>query len=154
MANSAQARKRAVQNQKQRLHNDSLHSRMRTFVKHVLRAVRDGNQEQARSALQSAESMIDKTASKGIIHRNSESPEQIAEERRLFYVGMTRARFRLQLSFCRSRKRYGETLNPEPSRFLAEIPSELLDWQATGKDADSPAETEDALARLRALLDT
>ena len=87
-------------------------------------------------------------------HRNSESPEQIAEERRLFYVGMTRARFRLQLSFCRSRKRYGETLNPEPSRFLAEIPSELLDWQATGKDADSPAETEDALARLRALLDT
>ena len=71
MANSAQARKRAVQNQKQRLHNDSLHSRMRTFVKHVLRAVRDGNQEQARSALQSAESMIDKTASKGIIHRNA-----------------------------------------------------------------------------------
>ena len=87
-------------------------------------------------------------------HRNSESPEQIAEERRLFYVGMTRARFRLQLSFCRSRKRYGETLNPEPSRFLAEIPSELLDWQATGKDADIPAETEDAFARLRALLDT
>ncbi len=87
-------------------------------------------------------------------HRNSESPEQIAEERRLFYVGMTRARFRLQLSFCHSRKRYGETLNPEPSRFLAEIPSELLDWQATGKDADIPAETEDAFARLRALLDT
>ncbi|WP_308387888.1 30S ribosomal protein S20 [Acidithiobacillus sp. AMEEHan] len=71
MANSAQARKRAIQNQKRRLHNDSLHSRMRTYVKHVLRAVHEGNQEQARAALHTAESIIDKTASKGVIHRNA-----------------------------------------------------------------------------------
>ncbi|MEY2342689.1 UvrD-helicase domain-containing protein [Acidithiobacillus sp. IBUN Pt1247-S3] len=86
-------------------------------------------------------------------HRNSETPEQIAEERRLFYVGMTRARFRLQLSFCQRRKRYGETLNPEPSRFLAEIPAEHLDWQRGAMAADAPEETEDAFARLRAMLD-
>jgi ATP-dependent DNA helicase Rep len=83
-------------------------------------------------------------------HRNSETPEQIAEERRLFYVGMTRARFRLHLSFCKRRKRYGETLHPEPSRFLAEIPAELLDWQ--GREAAEPEEADDAFARLRAIL--
>ncbi len=70
MANSAQARKRALQNQKRRLHNASLRSRLRTYVKHVLRAVRNGDQEQARTALRSAESIIDKTAGKGIVHRN------------------------------------------------------------------------------------
>nr|WP_226827009.1 UvrD-helicase domain-containing protein [Igneacidithiobacillus copahuensis] len=87
-------------------------------------------------------------------HRNSETPAQIAEERRLFYVGMTRARFRLQLSFCQKRKRYGEMLNPEPSRFLQEIPAEHLDWQRSASTADAPEETEDAFARLRALLDS
>ncbi|MCE5387820.1 MAG: 30S ribosomal protein S20 [Acidithiobacillus sp.] len=71
MANSAQARKRAMQNQKRRLHNASLHSRMRTYVKQVLRAVRDGDQEKAKAAFHSAESIIDKTATKGVIHRNA-----------------------------------------------------------------------------------
>ncbi|WP_374693364.1 UvrD-helicase domain-containing protein [Acidithiobacillus sp. AMEEHan] len=86
-------------------------------------------------------------------HRNSETPEQIAEERRLFYVGMTRARFRLQLSFCQKRKRYGETLNPVPSRFLQEIPAEHLDWPGAANTVAAPEETEDAFVRLRALLD-
>jgi len=85
-------------------------------------------------------------------HRNSESPEQIAEERRLFYVGLTRARYQLHLSFCRQRKRYGETLRPEPSRFLADIPPDLLDWHGQQSDASQELAPEEGFARLRALL--
>lgn len=70
MANNAQARKRVIQNEKQRLHNAGQRSRLRTFVKKVLHAVADGDQVQARAALQVAESVIDKSAGKGIVHRN------------------------------------------------------------------------------------
>jgi len=85
-------------------------------------------------------------------HRNSERPDQIEEERRLFYVGLTRARHKLFLSYCRRRKRYGEAQSPEPSRFLQELPKELLDWQdGETKPDDLPPET--AFARLRALLE-
>ncbi|AEM47385.1 30S ribosomal protein S20 [Acidithiobacillus ferrivorans SS3] len=70
LANTAQARKRVLQNEKRRLHNASLRSRLRTYVKGVLKAVHIGNQEQARSALRAAESVIDKTVSKGVAHRN------------------------------------------------------------------------------------
>ncbi|MFA7496714.1 MAG: UvrD-helicase domain-containing protein [Acidithiobacillus sp.] len=84
-------------------------------------------------------------------HRNSETPEQLAEERRLFYVGMTRARFRLTLSLCRKRRRYGQEVNPEPSRFLQEIPKEHLEWQG---DSHTEAEMDPAtaFARLREML--
>ena len=50
------------------------------------------------------------------------SPEQLAEERRLCYVGMTRAMEKLTLSYARSRHQYGEINTPPPSRFLREIP--------------------------------
>jgi superfamily I DNA/RNA helicase len=52
--------------------------------------------------------------------------DPIAEERRLFYVGITRARHQLTLSGCRTRRRGGEELPRQPSRFLREIPHELL----------------------------
>lgn len=87
-------------------------------------------------------------------HRNSESPAQIEEERRLFYVGVTRARHKLALSYCRRRKRYGEMLSPEPSRFLQELPKDLLDWQGGSQRQEGEDLTPDAAcARLRALLD-
>ncbi|MBN2679693.1 30S ribosomal protein S20 [Acidithiobacillus montserratensis] len=73
MANTAQARKRVLQNEKHRLHNASMRSRLRTFVKKVLKAVHDGNQEEARIALRTAESVIDKSAGKGVVHRNAAS---------------------------------------------------------------------------------
>ena len=56
-------------------------------------------------------------------------PGGLAEERRLFYVGMTRARKRLALSLAMSRVTYGEALVCSPSRFLAEIPDGLIDWR-------------------------
>jgi ATP-dependent DNA helicase Rep len=85
-------------------------------------------------------------------HRNSETPAQIEEERRLFYVGVTRARHKLSLSYCRRRKRYGEAQAPEPSRFLQELPRELLDW-ASGAEEQEALSATAACSRLRALLD-
>ena len=59
-------------------------------------------------------------------HSRSLDENQLAEERRLMYVGITRARDRLSLSYCIQRKRAGSFLDVLPSRFLAEIPPELL----------------------------
>jgi DNA helicase-2/ATP-dependent DNA helicase PcrA len=50
----------------------------------------------------------------------------LEEERRLCYVAMTRARHRLFLSSCAARRQFGDFVSNEPSRFLAEVPAELL----------------------------
>ena len=55
------------------------------------------------------------------------SPEELEEERRLMYVGVTRAMERLNLLFAKSRMLYGEYHNTIPSQFLSDIPPELLD---------------------------
>jgi DNA helicase II / ATP-dependent DNA helicase PcrA len=60
-------------------------------------------------------------------HARSLAPAEIAEERRLAYVGITRARERLILSWARLRHRHGGERETEPSRFLAEIPAEVLE---------------------------
>lgn len=56
-----------------------------------------------------------------------EDDESLEEERRLFYVGITRAMDRLFLSYTRERRRYGGLVSSKPSRFLNEIPPDLLD---------------------------
>ena len=56
--------------------------------------------------------------------------DPIAEERRLFYVGITRARHRLTLSGCATRRQRGEALPRQPSRFLKEIPTELVEFRS------------------------
>ena len=63
-------------------------------------------------------------------HRMSAGePGGPAEERRLFYVGITRARKRLFLSLAMSRAQFGQTNVAMPSRYLQEIPSELIEWR-------------------------
>ena len=58
-------------------------------------------------------------------------PRELSEERRLAYVGITRARQRLYVSRAKIRSSWGQPmLNPE-SRFLREIPQELIDWRRT-----------------------
>jgi DNA helicase-2/ATP-dependent DNA helicase PcrA len=52
-----------------------------------------------------------------------------AEERRLFYVGITRARQRLHLSLAMTRSTFGDVNVASPSRYLQEIPAELIDWR-------------------------
>ncbi len=60
-------------------------------------------------------------------HRESIEDDAIEEERRLAYVGITRARRRLTLTRVRRRRRFGETVLCPPSRFLAELPGEDLE---------------------------
>ncbi|EFU79356.1 ATP-dependent helicase [Mobiluncus curtisii] len=59
--------------------------------------------------------------------RSLESPQDIAEERRLAYVAVTRARQRLYLTRCAARTVFGETVTMPASRFLDDIPAELVD---------------------------
>ena len=61
-------------------------------------------------------------------HQNSIETGQIEEERRLTYVGITRAKRTCTLSYCTHRKRYGELIESEPSRFLEELPIGDLEW--------------------------
>ena len=63
----------------------------------------------------------------------------IQEERRLFYVGITRAKKKLHLSLASSRATFGEIASCMPSRFLAEIPDSLVDWRESGRRSLSPS---------------
>ena len=56
--------------------------------------------------------------------RSSEDPGKLEEERRLCYVGMTRAKHRLCMSYAESRRLHGSDVYPPPSRFLRELPPE------------------------------
>ena len=58
-------------------------------------------------------------------HQSLNEPKQLEEERRLAYVGITRARRQLYLSYAEKRYLHGREVYPRPSRFLAEIPAEL-----------------------------
>ena len=70
MANSPQAKKRARQSEKARVHNASLRSMVRTYIKKVLAAIEAGNAEEAKAAYAAAVPVIDRIADKGIIHKN------------------------------------------------------------------------------------
>lgn len=87
-------------------------------------------------------------------HRNSRSEEGIAEERRLAYVGITRAQRSLTLSLVGRRKRGGEWERCDPSRFLEELPAGELHWE--GREPVAPEERLERgqahLARLRSML--
>jgi len=70
VANTPQAKKRARQGEKRRVHNASLRSMVRTQIKKVLAAIGSGDAEQAQSALNNAVPVIDRMADKGILHKN------------------------------------------------------------------------------------
>ncbi|MBW8189923.1 DNA helicase Rep [Neiella marina] len=63
-------------------------------------------------------------------HQTSVDEDNIEEERRLAYVGITRAQQALTFTLCKSRRQYGETIKPEPSRFLLELPQDDMEWEA------------------------
>ena len=62
-------------------------------------------------------------------HSVSLEENNVEEERRLAYVGITRARRELTMSYAKKRKRGGQVMDCEPSRFLSEIPGEYLSWK-------------------------
>jgi len=71
------------------------------------------------------------------------------EERRLFYVGITRARKRLFITLAMTRAQFGEVTVAMPSRFLQEIPAELLHWRQSPGDVNSRGGTQSRALNAR-----
>lgn len=88
-------------------------------------------------------------------HQTSIDEDNVEEERRLAYVGITRAQQSLTFTLCKERRQFGELIKPQPSRFLLELPQDDLQWER-----DKPALTEQQrqqkaernFANLRAIL--
>ena len=70
MANSAGSRKRARQAEKRRQNNASLRSMVRTYVKKVVAAIASGDKANAQKAFDVAQPLLDRMATKGLIHKN------------------------------------------------------------------------------------
>ncbi len=89
-------------------------------------------------------------------HRETIEADNVDEERRLMYVGITRAQQSLHLSYCRRRRRVGDMATCMPSRFIAELAQEDLryaDMPLTGGDADKEkAAGSERLKSLKAML--
>ncbi|NNM12072.1 MAG: UvrD-helicase domain-containing protein [Pseudomonadales bacterium] len=89
-------------------------------------------------------------------HRNSIEGDTIDEERRLAYVGITRAQQHLTLTMARTRKQFGDQQRCAPSRFLEELPVEALQRKGFGDKMDAAsneATGRATLDNLRALLE-
>jgi DNA helicase-2/ATP-dependent DNA helicase PcrA len=98
-------------------------------------------------------------AEKGLIpHEKSIGEEDeagsIEEERRLFYVAITRAREKLYITSCRQRRKAQNNSDCEPSPFLDEIPKELIKYHEKGKEAETvdDEQAEKFIARMKAML--
>ena len=89
-------------------------------------------------------------------HKNSIAADTIEEERRLMYVGITRARQGLTLTLAEQRKNGGQMKQMTPSRFLDELPQDELEWLGRKKklaaNVDPKEQAQQYLANLKALL--
>ena len=89
-------------------------------------------------------------------HKRSIEEGTKEEERRLFYVGMTRAMERLTMSYCVNRKKYGEVIRGEPSSFLEELDPTYIDVMSNDEAVGAPLEDGDAQAyfsRMKEMLE-
>lgn len=88
-------------------------------------------------------------------HRNSIEDGNIEEERRLTYVGITRAQRTLTMTLAGKRKQFGEMSETTPSRFLEELPPEDVEWEGFGEQSQAKnlAKGEETLASLLNLFD-
>ncbi len=88
-------------------------------------------------------------------HQTSIDEDNVDEERRLAYVGITRAQQTLRFTLCKERRQFGELIKPEPSRFLLELPQDDLQWERDKPPMTEQQKQEKAaanIANLRALL--
>jgi len=88
-------------------------------------------------------------------HQSSIDEDNVEEERRLAYVGITRAQRELIFSLAKERRQFGEVINPEPSRFLFELPPDDVQWEnqkpkATKEERQQKAQV--GIANLRGIL--
>ncbi len=88
-------------------------------------------------------------------HANSLEDDAIEEERRLAYVGITRAQRYLTITFAKNRNKFGEKMACEPSRFLEELPEEHVQW--ADREEVSPEQMQETaqsyISNLQAMLD-
>ncbi|OBU11892.1 DNA helicase Rep [Morganella psychrotolerans] len=89
-------------------------------------------------------------------HQSSIDENNVDEERRLAYVGITRAQKSLFFTLCRERRQYGELIRPEHSRFLDELPQDDLRWDDGKKIVKTAEEKQQTglrgVAGLKAML--
>ncbi|MFH0257817.1 DNA helicase Rep [Vibrio rumoiensis] len=94
-------------------------------------------------------------AEEGILpHQTSIDEENVDEERRLMYVGITRAQKELTFTMCRERRQYGELIKPTQSRFLDELPFDDVEWELQKKPQSAEERMEKGqahIANLRAM---
>ena len=87
-------------------------------------------------------------------HRNSIEADTIEEERRLMYVGITRAQRTLTLTYAAKRKQFGEILDTTHSRFLDELPPDDIEWEGRTEISaeEQKARGQETLNSLRNLM--
>ena len=88
-------------------------------------------------------------------HANSLEDDGLEEERRLAYVGITRAQKHLTITFAKNRNKFGEKVSCEPSRFLEELPEEHIEW--SDRQVTTPEQMQKTassyISNLQAMLD-
>ncbi|ATV44932.1 ATP-dependent DNA helicase Rep [Pectobacterium brasiliense] len=88
-------------------------------------------------------------------HQSSIDEDNVDEERRLAYVGITRAQRELFFTLCKERRQYGELVRPEPSRFLLELPQDDVVWETERKVVSAQERMQKGqtnVANIRAML--
>ncbi|HAS3593464.1 TPA: DNA helicase Rep [Vibrio cholerae] len=94
-------------------------------------------------------------AEEGILpHQTSIDEENVEEERRLMYVGITRAQRELTFIVCKERRQFGELIKPSQSRFLDELPQDDIEWEVKKKPVtqeERMAKGQAHIANLRAI---
>lgn len=86
-------------------------------------------------------------AEEGILpHQTSIDEDNVEEERRLMYVGITRAQRELTFTMCKERRQFGELIKPTQSRFLDELPFDDVEWEVNKK----PQSAEERMAKGQA----
>lgn len=94
-------------------------------------------------------------AEEGLLpHQTSIDEENVEEERRLMYVGITRAQRELTFMVCKERRQFGELIKPTQSRFLDELPQEDIEWEVKKKPVtqeERMAKGQAHIANLRAM---
>jgi len=88
-------------------------------------------------------------AEEGILpHQTSIDEENVEEERRLAYVGITRAQKELTFTLCKERRQFGELIKPQHSRFLDELPFDDLEWETVKKPVSQEERMEKGQAHI------
>ncbi len=142
------------------------HERLETFLEDI---TLDSDREEEKESAGDAVTLITMHSCKGLEfphvyivgledgllpHARSKVEGTLDEERRLFYVGITRAMLTLTISHCSGRKKYGQVMPCHPSQFLKELPPELIEHgDEKGKQPVTTESGKGMFAAMREMLD-